>query len=86
MKFSQNGSGMSISRLKGQTKYSMSAKIRSSRGSVGVSSHAFSVSQKNMAPKPEPLTDKQILRCLNAEFSKSKIFRDINFKKLPDRI
>lgn len=37
-------------------------------------------------PKPEPVPDKQILRYLNFECKKSRIFNQINFKKYPDQI
>ncbi len=37
-------------------------------------------------PKPEPMTDKQIVKKLNNEVMKSKIFQRINIRNLPDRI
>lgn len=39
-----------------------------------------------MPPKPEPLTDKQILRRLNEEVQRSQIFKQLNIRKLPERI
>ena len=37
-------------------------------------------------PKPEPVNDRQILRYLNFECRKSRIFNQVNFKKYPDQI
>jgi hypothetical protein len=37
-------------------------------------------------PKPEPLNDKQILRYLNFEVKKSRIFNMLNFKSFPNQI
>lgn len=34
-------------------------------------------------PRPEALTDKQILKRLNNEVKKSKVFSSIHFSKLP---
>lgn len=57
---------------------------------VGVSSAGQSVGTRsfktNQPPKPEPLTDKQILRRLNEEIRHSRIFSRLHIKKLPDTI
>lgn len=37
-------------------------------------------------PRPEPLTDRQILSYMNFDCKRSSIFNSINFAKLPDKI
>ena len=37
-------------------------------------------------PRPEPLNDKQILKRLNKEMMKSKVFKSVYFQKLPEKI
>jgi hypothetical protein len=54
--------------MKNASRYSMSVK-RSRGGSVGDDSTI-----KDMPPKPTPLTDKQILKRLNEEVNRSRIF------------
>lgn len=52
--------------------------------SQSVSEHKYDVIHP--PPRPEPLGDKQILRCLNFDCNKSRIFNSVNFKKLPNKI
>lgn len=47
---------------------------------------AGSGKNRGQPPKPEPLTDKQILKRLNEEVQRSRIFKALSLKKLPDRI
>ena len=66
MNFSQNASGMSVSKMmKNASKFSMS--IKRGKGSSIGESMAGSKGHNGQPPKPEPLTDKQILRRLNEE-------------------
>ena len=60
----------------------MSVKNRAS--SLGESSTAKA--KPKIPPKPEPMTDKQIIKKLNNEVMKSKIFQQLNIRHLPDRI
>jgi hypothetical protein len=87
MNFSQNASGgLSVMRfVRNASKYSMS--IRRGKGSsMGESMAGPSGNKQQMPPKPEPLTDKKILKQLNEEVSRSRIFKRLNIKKMPDRI
>ena len=43
-------------------------------------------SKNVIPPKPEPLTDKQILKRLNEEVLRSRIFKSLYLRKLPNRI
>ena len=43
-------------------------------------------SQTKIPPKPEPLTDNQIVNRLNIEVSNSLVFKGTNIRKFPDRI
>lgn len=67
MNFSANASGgFSMMRMmKNASRYSMSIK-KGRAGSVGDSMNA-NANNKGIPPKPEPLTDKQILKRLNEE-------------------
>lgn len=67
MNFSQNASAMSMSKMmKGaSSKFSMS--VKRGRGSSIGESMAGGKGHNGQPPKPEPLTDKQILKRLNEE-------------------
>ncbi len=43
-------------------------------------------SATKIPPKPEPLTDNQIVNRLNIEVQNSTVFKGINIRKFPDRI
>lgn len=85
MNFSQNASGTSMMRMmRNASRYSMS--VRRGKGSSMGESMAGQASNKQLPPKPEPLTDKQILKRLNEEVGRSRIFKKLNLKKLPEKI
>jgi len=69
--------------MKNASRYSMSVKKGSRIGSI-VSNLGKNV--RDLPPKPEPLTDKQILKRLNEEVGRSRIFKALHIKKLPERI
>lgn len=74
MNFSQNASAMSMSKMmKNASKFSMS--VKRGRGSSIGESMAGDKSHNGQPPKPEPLTDKQILKRLNEEVQRSRIFK-----------
>jgi hypothetical protein len=72
MNFSQNASGgASMMRaMKNASRFSMS--VKKGRGNSMGESMGKAVGQ---VPKPEPLTDKQILKRLNEEVQRSRIFK-----------
>ena len=69
--------------MKNASRFSMSVK-RGRAGSVGES--MIGKNNKGQPPKPEPLTDKQILKRLNEEVHRSRIFKALHIKKLPEKI
>lgn len=71
---------------KNASRFSMSIKRGRGSSSVGESMGGGTLNNKNLPPKPEPLTDKQILKRLNEEVQRSRIFKALNLKKLPERI
>lgn len=66
--------------------------IRSSKSALSVKNKASSMGESSakpkskIPPKPEPLTDKQILKKINNEVMKSRVFNQINIRQLPDHI
>lgn len=66
----------------------MSSRDRKSINNVFTSGASRGVSTYGapLLPKPELMTDKQILKRLNKELKKSKIFSSVNFSKLPETI
>ena len=82
MNFSAGASEQSMMKIIRSSKSAMSLKNRAS--SMGESSTAKA--KPKIPPKPEPMTDKQIVKKLNNEVLKSKIFQRINIRNLPDRI
>jgi len=66
--------------------------IRSSKSAMSVKNRASSIGESSakakskIPPKPEPLTDKQILKKINNEVMKARVFNQINIRQLPDHI
>ena len=71
--------------LRNASKFVLSRKIKASIAqSINEAPKGFD--PIHPPPKPEPVNDKQILRYLNFECKKSRIFNQLNFVKLPDQI
>lgn len=66
--------------------------IRSSKSAISVKNRASSIGESSakakskIPPKPEPLTDQQLLKKINNEVKKSRVFNQINIRQLPDHI
>ena len=46
----------------------------------------FGGNKVSVPPKPEPLTDKQVVSRMNQEVRRSNIFSALQIRKLPDKI